>query len=230
MFINVLKKIDLEFYKGKDISFINPVSLRYLRYFSNNKIYFHSDGFLLNIVFFAFFFKKVIRVSFDFTSLANNIFCDLNLKKETLYIVGATDRELDIFIDKLKKKYSDMKIIGKNNGYFKNEIVVIEKIINLNPDVVLIGLGAKKQEKFQLDLRKSGFVGTTFSCGGFIRQEANSKKDYYPFLINKLNLRFVYRMIKEPHTIKRYFVEYPLNIIIFLSLYLRNKINVNFIK
>ena len=46
--------------------------------------------------------------------------------------------------------------------------------------------------------------GIGFTCGGFIHQTANNEIEYYPLWIDRMNLRFVYRMYKEKHTRKRY--------------------------
>ena len=60
------------------------------------------------------------------------------------------------------------------------------------------------QEQFLLMVKNTGFKGIGFTCGGFIHQTANDEIDYYPAWINRMNLRFLYRMIKEKHTRKRY--------------------------
>ncbi|MDB1069579.1 hypothetical protein PL690_21470, partial [Phocaeicola vulgatus] len=41
-------------------------------------------------------------------------------------------------------------------------------------------------------------------CGIKVHQTANNEIEYYPLWIDRMNLRFVYRMYKEKHTRKRY--------------------------
>ena len=60
------------------------------------------------------------------------------------------------------------------------------------------------QEKFLLKVKNAGYLGIGFTCGGFIHQTSRNEIDYYPTWVDKTNLRFVYRMWKEPHTRKRY--------------------------
>ena len=60
------------------------------------------------------------------------------------------------------------------------------------------------QEKFLLKVKNAGYPGVGFTCGGFIHQTSKNEIDYYPAWVDKTNLRFVYRMWKEPHTRKRY--------------------------
>ena len=77
-------------------------------------------------------------------------------------------------------------------------------ITQVNPDFLIVGMGALMQERFLLKVRNAGFQGIGFTCGGFIHQTANNEIEYYPLWIDRMNLRFVYRMYKEKHTRKRY--------------------------
>jgi N-acetylglucosaminyldiphosphoundecaprenol N-acetyl-beta-D-mannosaminyltransferase len=74
----------------------------------------------------------------------------------------------------------------------------------VKPDIVIVGMGAIAQERFLLGLKQAGFSGKGFTCGGFIHQTASNKIDYYPRWVDKLNLRFLYRMLKESYTRQRY--------------------------
>ena len=52
-------------------------------------------------------------------------------------------------------------------------------------------------------MRNARIPGVGFTCGGFIHQTANNEIEYYPLWIDRMNLRFVYRMYKETYR-KRY--------------------------
>lgn len=77
-------------------------------------------------------------------------------------------------------------------------------IVELNPDFLIVGMGALMQEKFLLKVKKMGYQGIGFTCGGFVHQTAMNRMHYYPDWVDKMNLRFVYRMYKEKHTRTRY--------------------------
>ena len=92
-----------------------------------------------------------------------------------------------------------MKIAGYRNGYFidKNDRKkAIADIIGLDSDFTIIGMGSPLQEQFALDLKKSGYNGVVFTCGGFLHQTARGIK-YYPEWVNKYNLRAFYRLFHE---------------------------------
>lgn len=83
----------------------------------------------------------------------------------------------------------------------------------LNPGSYLTALD-NKELLSQMDgifsdgwlLVKAGYQGISFTCGGFIHQTSKNEIDYYPAWGDKTNLRFVYRMWKEPHTRKRFLI------------------------
>jgi UDP-N-acetyl-D-mannosaminuronic acid transferase (WecB/TagA/CpsF family) len=88
-------------------------------------------------------------------------------------------------------------------------------------------LGAGLQEQFEQDALRAGFRGVAFTCGGFIRQEALATRTYYPALINRLHMRAFYRMYREPHTIKRYLIDYPNNFVHLLALIASRKVAIS---
>jgi len=211
-------------------SFLNFASLT--QFFSSGKdldITYFCDGMLMALLVKILTGKNIERVSFDYTSIASEVFCYAEKNSLKVYIVGASQDDLDKFVSKITRNHPRLIITGCTNGYFKNEDMesVIQSKGLLNSDIVLAGLGAGKQELFINLLVNSGFSGVAFTCGGFIRQEANSEKNYYPSIINKLHLRFFYRMLKEPHTIKRYFIDYPTNLFMLLFLHISKKINLS---
>ena len=78
-------------------------------------------------------------------------------------------------------------------------------------------MGAPRQERFLLNLRESGWRGAGFTCGGFFDQ-VSGNGDYYPAWIDRLNLRFLYRLVREPRRLwRRYLVDYQ----VFLRLYMK---------
>jgi exopolysaccharide biosynthesis WecB/TagA/CpsF family protein len=174
-------------------------------------IVYYCDGFLMAFIMSLLLFRKVERNSFDFTSLAHKVFNKAGKQKKNVYIVGSRQDEVELFVSKIKEKYIDLNIVGYRNGYISNDDLsdVCDSIIQNRTDLVVVGMGAGKQEDFLVYLKERGYLGYGYTCGGFIHQTAMSKElRYYPRLINKFNLRFLYRMYKEPYTIKRYFFVY----------------------
>ena len=187
---------------------------------------FMCDGFLLCWLLTLLGRKKVRRYSFDFSSLAPEVFAWAEAQQKRLYLVGSQSEEIDRFVDKLKSHYPKLIIVGFHQGYMDTaqRSDLIEDIIRSRADLILAGLGSGLQEDFLCDAIRAGYRGDGFTCGGFIRQTAlSSGLRYYPRWFNKLGIRWVYRMIREPHTIKRYLLVYPINMLRLIGLVVRRR-------
>lgn len=206
------KMLDTLFEKqGTIYTFLNPVS--YLDAQKNVDLFesfdgVFSDGVLLANTIKGLYGIDVSRNSFDMTSIAPRLFEYAITNEKSIYIVASRESEVKRAISILYDNYPGLKIIGYRNGYFKDDDDIdsaISKIINLSPDYLIVGMGIVKQEQFLLRAKNSGFKGIGFSCGGFIHQTSKNLINYYPNWVDKHDFRFLYRMLKEPHTRKRYF-------------------------
>lgn len=191
-------------------TFLNPVSyleaVKEEELFGNFDLIF-ADGSIMVWFIHLLYGKKIKRRSFDMTSMAKEVFQYASNEKKTVYFVGASEANLKIAIDKIKKDFPFLEIVGSRNGFFSSNDdlkLEIDNIIEKSPDLLIVGMGVIKQEKFLLQVKDAGFSGCGFTCGGFLHQYAMRGKKYYPDWINKYNLRFLYRMCKEPYTIRRY--------------------------
>ena len=141
------------------------------------------------------------------TSIGADLF-DYSVKEgKSVYIVSSEQNSVEKAVGHIKERFNGIQIIGYRNGYFKNEEEKdeeIRQIISQNPDYLIVGMGVIKQEEFLLRVKEAGYQGIGFTCGGFISQIAQNNIDYYPAWVDRMNVRFLYRMYKEPHTRKRY--------------------------
>lgn len=196
--------------KGKVYTYLNPVS--YLTALDNKELFLQMDGIfadggLLVKAIKLLYGKQVTRRSFDMTSMAPELFAYVAGHGKTVYIVASKQEQVEKAVEIFRERYPKVKFAGYRNGYFasENEMdVEVKHIAELNPDFLIVGMGALMQEKFLLKVKDAGYQGVGFTCGGFIHQTSKNEIDYYPAWVDKTNLRFVYRMWKEPHTRKRY--------------------------
>lgn len=196
--------------KNRIYTFLNPVS--YLTALENRPLFekfdgIFADGSLLVSAISLLYAKRVTRRSFDMTSLAPELLNHLIENHKTLYIVASGQEQVECAAKIFREQYPELRIAGFRNGYFSSDAEMDREayhIVALNPDFLIVGMGALMQEKFLLKVKERGYQGIGFTCGGFIHQTAKSQIHYYPEWIDKMNLRFVYRMYKEKHTRKRY--------------------------
>lgn len=196
--------------KGKIYTFLNPVS--YLSALDNKELFskfdgIFADGSLLVSAIKLVYGTSVTRRSFDMTSIAPELLRYAENSGKTVYIVASKQEQVERAVEIFRERYPKLNIAGFRNGYFSSESemdIEARKIAELNPDFVIVGMGILMQECFLLKVKDAGFKGIGFTCGGFIHQTAKNEIDYYPDWVDRTNLRFVYRMYKEPHTRKRY--------------------------
>lgn len=196
--------------KGKIYTFLNPVS--YLAALENKELFLQMDGIfadgsLLVKAIKLIYGKQVTRRSCDMTSMIPDLFAYAVDFEKTIYIVASKQEQVEKAMEIFHERYPKVKFAGCRNGYFASEEEMNQEarhITELNPDFLIVGMGTLMQEKFLLKVKMAGYQGVGFTCGGFIHQTSKNEIDYYPVWVDKTNLRFIYRMYKEPHTRKRY--------------------------
>ena len=127
-----------------------------------------------------------------------------NKYKKSIYLYGSRQEVIDELIKVINKDYPNIEIKGFKNGYSKDKDKDFMEIIKLEPDIVLVALGMGNQEKLiykHIDKFKKGiFVGV----GGTFDVLSGTKKRA-PKIFQKLGLEWLYRIVKEPKRIKRFY-------------------------
>lgn len=213
---------------GSIVSFVNPYSYTLLRkdlVAMDGVDLFLADGSAFVIFHNAMHENKISRASFDMTSLAPSVFEEASAANKVVYFVGSNQSEIDAAIQEIKRSYPKLNVPRYRNGYFdgderENEL---ERLAEEAPDIVIVGMGTPLQEQFLIDLRKRGWQGTGFTCGGFLHQTAKGIQ-YYPRWMDKFNLRWLYRIYDEPKLIRRYTIDYSKFVFLFLYDVVRAKL------
>lgn len=132
-------------------------------------------------------------------------------KEKSFYLVGGKPQIIEETVDKLRKEFEGINIIGYRDGYFKNnndQEKLIQDILDKKPDVVFVAMGSPKQELLMEEIQKSHnaiFQGLGGSFDVYTGHVERAPKWWVEH-----NLEFAYRLIKEPKRIKRqiYLVKY----------------------
>lgn len=140
--------------------------------------------------------------------------CQLAANKNyTMYLLGAAEGVADAAARNLMKKYPGLNIVGTYSppfGFEKNEQEMNKikaQIQDVHPDILIVGLGCPKQEKFMYYHCKELGVPISFGLGASIDFEAGNIKRAPKWMSNH-GLEWLYRFSKEPKRLfKRYFVD-----------------------
>ncbi len=136
--------------------------------------------------------------------LATKLLEICNENKYKLCLLGAKEEVLQSLIKVINCKYPNINLGTCLNGYTDNKDAFFNKISKEDIDVCLVALGIPAQEELiykHLDQFKKGiFVGV----GGSFDVLSGTKKRA-PKIVQKLNIEWLYRIIKEPKRIKRFY-------------------------
>ncbi len=136
--------------------------------------------------------------------LVQNIFYKIKNTDKTVYFLGSSDENIKLAKENMEKKYKGLKIVGTHNGYFNEETgnIIIEEINRLKPDLLLVGLGSPRQEKWIYNNKDIIDAKVMIGVGGsFDVMSGNVKRA--PKIFIKLNLEWFYRLITQPTRFKR---------------------------
>lgn len=137
--------------------------------------------------------------------IVQKLFELLNEKGRSLYMLGAKKEVLEKLLERIEKEYPNIQLKGAKDGYIKNKDEVFDEIADAKPDVVLVALGIPAQEQLIYKHYDRFGKGIFVGVGGSFDVLSGTKKRA-PELFIKLNLEWLYRIVKEPKRIKRFYV------------------------
>ena len=179
-------------------SFLNHSSSIYLSkgVYSHELItgYFVDGSILLWYLKYCKGIKNLKRMSFDNASLAPLVF--ERYRDRQFVFIGGSEGDIELFKVNFERNYPEMKAVF-TNGY-RDTSEYLKIISNLREDcVVVVGLGAPKQELFLCELAKHNFHCIAFTCGAYITQSAH-RWDYYHVNEGLDRFRVIWRLLQEP--------------------------------
>ena len=180
-------------------------------YMFSDEIFFHAIRTANSVHLDGFAIGQVAKILFkdnytDFTpsSFIDQLFqyCDSNKKK--VFILGSYPgiKGIEGAIGRVKDRFPQLTIQGMD-GY-QSDHLMIKKINLLRPDLLVIGLGLRKQEKWIYQHKKLLKTKVVISVGNYIDILACRVKKPAE-IYQKLHIRWLRRVIKEPKRLwKRY--------------------------
>lgn len=136
--------------------------------------------------------EKVAGIEF-----AENLAKHLASTGESLYLLGGKPGVAELAGEKLKEKYPGLIVCGTADGYFRDESAVVRAVNAAAPAVLFVCLGSPKQEKFMWDHQQELNCRLMIGLGGSLDGFAGKVKRAPKWMI-RMNLEWLYRLIKEP--------------------------------
>ncbi|MDE6713358.1 MAG: VanZ family protein [Lachnospiraceae bacterium] len=140
--------------------------------------------------------------------------CEMAAKEgHTIFLFGAAEGVAEEAKRKLTKKYPGLKIVGAYSppiGFEQDEKEVEKAIRIINqkkPQILVVGLGAPKQEKFIYQYREKMDFHVALPFGAAIDFEAGMVKRA-PLWMRRFGLEWLFRFFQEPGRLfRRYFID-----------------------
>ena len=138
--------------------------------------------------------------------------CELLKTDHTFYFFGGKPGVAEQAMDNMKAK--GVNVVGCHHGYFKDgeDGEIIEDITDKKPDVLVVCLGAPKQEKWIKQNMEKLNVPISIGAGGSLDVLAGVV-ERAPEIYQKLCIEWLYRTLKEPKKRIPRIVKLPLFII-----------------
>lgn len=142
--------------------------------------------------------EKVAGIDF-----ARNMLSVFARRGTKLFLLGSKPGVAEQAAEKMKELAPGLVICGTEDGYFKDEGPVIEKINAAGAEALFVCLGAPKQEKFMFAHRDElPTVRLMAGLGGSLDGFAGNVKRAPDWMI-KCQLEWFYRLCKEPRRLGR---------------------------
>lgn len=150
-------------------------------------------------------FKRIVS-----TDLLNGLLIEAVEKKCRIFFFGNSSEVLMKMTSLLSMKYPSINICGVSNGYSFDDDILINQINSSGTEILFVGLGAGKQEKWIADNYSRLNCRLIVSCGGWFRILAGIKKRA-PRFLSDFYLEWLFRLLSEFRSIwKRYLFGLPL--------------------
>lgn len=126
-----------------------------------------------------------------------------NEKALHVFFLGAKEDVIEKAVKNISKAFPNIHIGGYHHGYFDlNDETVRNMVAAANPDLVFVALGYPRQEAWIHKHFPTFEKGTFMGVGGSFDVWAGEVKRA-PIFWRKLNLEWLYRLIKQPSRWKR---------------------------
>lgn len=129
-----------------------------------------------------------------------------------LAFLGAKEEVIQKAKENFLNQYPNLNFVYARNGYFSDDIEIINELKQANPQILLVGLGSPKQEELISKLRNELSGCVMVGVGGSFDVFSGIVKES-PLVWRKLGLEWLYRTILQPERFKRIFPVLPIFLI-----------------
>ncbi len=170
----------------------------------------------------AKFLKNPLKERIGLLSFMMEVIRLAEIKEYTIFLVGGKPEVAERAFFNIKKSFPNIRIVGRHGGFFDEtrEKAVIEAIRKSEANIVFVGLGFPKEDKWIYKI-KGEFKNTVFISVGGSFDTISGEKRKAPSYFMENGLDWFYRIITRPWRIGRLLRV----VLFFLTVVIRRVIN-----
>ncbi len=126
----------------------------------------------------------------------------LSTSNKSVYIFGGKPGVAETAKENIINEYNGINVVGTHDGYFDDDLEIICDINEKSPDLLLVCLGAPKQEKWIHENKEKLNAKIMIGAGGSVDVFAGTAKRA-PDIFIKFGLEWFYRLLCQPSRIGR---------------------------
>lgn len=125
-----------------------------------------------------------------------------------IYLLGASPEASRLAAEKLQGQYPALRIVGRQDGFFKDDAQVVRQINEARPDLLFVAMGSPRQEFWIA--RHMGAINARFFMGvGGTLDVAAGLNRRAPRVLRAVGLEFLYQLVTQPKRWRRQIVYVP---------------------
>jgi N-acetylglucosaminyldiphosphoundecaprenol N-acetyl-beta-D-mannosaminyltransferase len=132
------------------------------------------------------------------------------------FLLGAKEGTLTKAQRALHQQFPSLEVAGSHHGYFGDSQAVLDLIRQARPQLLFVGMGSPRQEKWIAEHRGQ-LPGVILPVGGSFEVLAGERKRA-PRLAQRLGLEWTWRLAQDPRRLAK---RYLLDDLVFLKLFFR---------
>ncbi|WP_144209699.1 WecB/TagA/CpsF family glycosyltransferase [Shewanella donghaensis] len=142
-----------------------------------------------------------------------------------IFFLGGKEGTAENAANNIKQQFPNLQIVGCHHGYVnqENEQGLIEQINQSKAAILLVGMGAPKQEQWITQHKENLNINVAIGVGGLFDYFANNVSRA-PIAVRQVGMEWVWRLAQEPTRMwKRYVIGNP----VFIARVLKQKQLIN---
>jgi len=131
--------------------------------------------------------------------LAEALCAQVAERRRRVFLLGAAPGVAEAALERLQQRYPGLEAAGTAHGFYRpeEEAAVLARITQARPDVLLVALGAPRQEQWMQQHAPALGVPVVMGVGGTLDVLAGRTRRA-PRWVQTVGLEWLYRMAREP--------------------------------